>query len=411
MSQSDFGTIVPTTKSGSALATDLMSWRNALHSSHKGPTAPSYVATGLVWLDDAPDPLWLYKIYDGTSWITMLAIDSTNNVAWTVNPGEKERFPLAGGTANALTLTPAVAMTAYADMDVITFEAASNNSAAVTLNVSAVGAKAIRKMVGGADAALVAGDILDGVRYFATYDTAANAAAGAWILVNPSGSLLAVSTDAGATGGPDIEAFRDSASPAASDVGGRVLYTGRDSAGNKQTYAIDQMVITDPTSGSEDAKRVTRTVVAGTEADRHHIGAGAWMEGATGGDPGAGNFNAAQYQQNGAAIPFGRGFVSADQALVAGTNMITVAHGLGVVPATFMAHMKCVIAEQNYAVNDQCLAPYNDDTGATSICVMADATNLYFSSAPIPRLRNKSTGNVFSPTAANWRIVLKAFAP
>ncbi|GAA2821571.1 hypothetical protein EDC40_10353 [Aminobacter aminovorans] len=190
MSQSDFGTINPTAKSGSALATDLMAFRDALHSSHKGPTAPSYVVTGLVWLDDALDPLWLYKIYDGTSWITMFAVDSSTDRAWPINPGEKERFPLAGGTANALTLTPAVAMTAYADMDVLTFEAASSNSAAVTMNVSNIGAKAIRKMAAGADVALVAGDILDGVRYTANYDTAANAGAGAWVLVNePSATL------------------------------------------------------------------------------------------------------------------------------------------------------------------------------------------------------------------------------
>jgi hypothetical protein len=121
------------------------------------------------------------------------------------------------------------------------------------------------------------------------------------VLVNPTitGNVITTSTDAGATGGPDVEVYRDSASPAASDVIGRHLYTGRDSAANKQTYAVDQAVILDATSGSEDAKRVTRTVVAGTEADRFHVGAGAWMEGATGGDPGAGQFNATGLEVNG----------------------------------------------------------------------------------------------------------------
>lgn len=193
MSQSDFGTIDPDTKSGTALATDLMGWRDAVHSGNKGPTAPSYVTAGLRWIDDTLDPIWLYKLYDGTNWITLFAVDTTNNVAWTVNPGEKERFPLAGGTANALTLTPAVAMTAYADLDVVTFEAASNNSGAATLNISGTGAKAIRKMVAGSDVALVAGDILDGGRYILNYDTAANGAAGAWIIVGPPASSSTVS--------------------------------------------------------------------------------------------------------------------------------------------------------------------------------------------------------------------------
>jgi len=34
MAQYDFGTIDPNTKSGTALASDLNSWRNAVHSTH-----------------------------------------------------------------------------------------------------------------------------------------------------------------------------------------------------------------------------------------------------------------------------------------------------------------------------------------------------------------------------------------
>ena len=56
MSQSDFGTIDPNTKSGPTLATDLNTWRDALHSSHKGGSAPSYAAAGTVWLDDTSNP-------------------------------------------------------------------------------------------------------------------------------------------------------------------------------------------------------------------------------------------------------------------------------------------------------------------------------------------------------------------
>lgn len=93
------------------------------------------------------------------------------------------KFPLAGGTANALTLTPTVPLTAYVDDTVLTFEAKLDNSGAATLDVSGVGAKAIRKIVAGADDALVAGDIRVGGRYFLNYDAAANAGAGAWILV------------------------------------------------------------------------------------------------------------------------------------------------------------------------------------------------------------------------------------
>lgn len=184
MSQSDFGTINPLTKSGSGLATDLNNWRNAVHSNHKGGSEPSYKATGMTWLDDSADPIWIYKFYDGTTWIPLLEIDVTNNVAIPAGITSRLKFPNAGGTANALTLTPTVAIAAYADQDVVTFEAASNNSAAATLNISGVGAKAIRKIIGGADVALASGDLRAGGRYQVNYDSAANSAAGAWVLTS-----------------------------------------------------------------------------------------------------------------------------------------------------------------------------------------------------------------------------------
>lgn len=92
-------------------------------------------------------------------------------------------YPTAGGSANALTLTPATPSAAYATGDVWTFTAASSNTTAATLNISGLGAKAIRKISGGTDVALAAGDIAAAVRYTVTYDSAANSSAGAWILV------------------------------------------------------------------------------------------------------------------------------------------------------------------------------------------------------------------------------------
>lgn len=121
-----------------------------------------------------------------------------------------------------------------------------------------------------------------------------------------------------------------------------------------------------------------------------------------------GNVDATDYKKGGVLLPITQGFVSANQAVVAGSNLITVAHGLGAVPKLIFAHLKCTTAEQNYAVNDEVLVPYADDTGAAAINNIADATNVYFNGT-LPRLRNKTTGSVFTPTAANWRMVLKAF--
>ncbi len=76
------------------------------------------------------------------------------------------------------------------------------------------------------------------------------------------------SRNTGATGAPDFILYRNSASPAASDVLGRVRFTGEDSAGNEDAYAQIQAEIDDPASGSEDGTLAFHTVVAGTLAAR-----------------------------------------------------------------------------------------------------------------------------------------------
>lgn len=78
MSQSDFGTINPTTKSGTTLASDLNSWRDAVHTTHKGASRPSYVQAGMLWIDSTTDP-WLVKLYDGSQDITILKANASTH--------------------------------------------------------------------------------------------------------------------------------------------------------------------------------------------------------------------------------------------------------------------------------------------------------------------------------------------
>ena len=77
-------------------------------------------------------------------------------------------------------------------------------------------------------------------------------------------TIIITSTDAGATVGPTLDLYRDSASPLAGDIIGQVQFNGEDSAGNKQLYGRIYGVIDDPTSTSEDAHLVVETIVAGT---------------------------------------------------------------------------------------------------------------------------------------------------
>ena len=79
MSQFDFGTINPDTKSGSGLASDLNSWRDALHSMHRGSTRPTYAVQGMMWIDDTANP-WLIKMYSGTADTVLASFNPTTGV-------------------------------------------------------------------------------------------------------------------------------------------------------------------------------------------------------------------------------------------------------------------------------------------------------------------------------------------
>src|SRR5690606_24857863 len=66
------------------------------------------------------------------------------------------------GTADAITVTLASGFTAYATGQRFIFIPGGDNTGAVTTEVNAIGAKAIRKISAGSDVALVAGDIKEG---------------------------------------------------------------------------------------------------------------------------------------------------------------------------------------------------------------------------------------------------------
>lgn len=99
------------------------------------------------------------------------------------------------GTANAITLTSASTYQSLIDGIRLSFKPSADNSAATTLNLDSLGAKAIRKISGGTDVALSGGEILNGRRAEVVYDSTANAAAGAWILLNASGSYQPLDSD------------------------------------------------------------------------------------------------------------------------------------------------------------------------------------------------------------------------
>lgn len=84
------------------------------------------------------------------------------------------------------------------------------------------------------------------------------------VVIDDSNNLTISSTDAGSTEGPTFTIHRNSASPAASDTLGSILFDGEDSGGTQTTFAKIYAFLSDPTNGSEDGSLILQRVVAGT---------------------------------------------------------------------------------------------------------------------------------------------------
>lgn len=112
--------------------------KTALMNHHKGSTAPSYAAAGIIWLDDAATP-WLLKCYDGTDWITIGAVNATTN---TFTPYYGTAAPRMlnqatdTGSANAYAIAPSPAITAYVTGQIFTLKPANVNTGSSTLAVN-----------------------------------------------------------------------------------------------------------------------------------------------------------------------------------------------------------------------------------------------------------------------------------
>lgn len=121
------------------------------------------------------------------------------------------------------------------------------------------------------------------------------------IQVNAGGATL-TSTDAGATAGPKLDLYRNSATPADGDVLGSIEFNGKDESGNKDAYASIEARIADATGGTEDGEILFSTAFAGTKDARVVIGQGAQIGSPTGGDRGTGTLNATGIFVNNVAV-------------------------------------------------------------------------------------------------------------
>lgn len=241
------------------------------------------------------------------------------------------------GTADAITLSPTPAITSYTAGQRWSFVAEGNNTGAVTVDVSSLGTKAVQKF----GAALVSGDIETGDMVEIRYDGTQ------FQMISPSAALLnaaltdaanifianqtITSTDPGATAGPVIELFRDSALPADFDDMGELEFPGRNSTGGKVNYAKLGAEIQDATAGSEDGILRIATRIAGTFVNRFIFGEGMYTQNVTGGDQGADTINASGLFIDGVAVSTAGNLIgfqtftaSGTWTPTAGTNSVVV---------------------------------------------------------------------------------------
>lgn len=116
-------------------------------------------------------------------------------------------------------------------------------------------------------------------------------------------TITARSTDAGASDFSALIIDRFSASPAADDIIGSLVFRGRDNAANSTDYALIRGVIKDPIDTSEDSELHFRTATASVVSTSMTLGQGLQLGAPTGGDKGTGTLNATGLYVNNVAIP------------------------------------------------------------------------------------------------------------
>lgn len=147
MSQYNFGNLESPLAGTVFFNTHLEPWRDALHSQHSGTSRPSYAISGMLWLNTTTNP-WVLNMFDGTDDIALGTFNTSTNI-FTPSNVQTDWCGSAGGTANAITLTPSIVRTSYGTGDAFEFLITTTNTAeAVTANVSSLGNKNIKAFIG-----------------------------------------------------------------------------------------------------------------------------------------------------------------------------------------------------------------------------------------------------------------------
>jgi hypothetical protein len=88
---------------------------------------------------------------------------------------------------------------------------------------------------------------------------------------------------------------------------------------------------------------------------------------------------------------------------------LTINHGLPKAPRFVWLRLKCLTAEQGYAVGDLVhLSPFSVASGTDGVAVAANSTQIKVVLQTLPAVVNFSTNTPAVITAANWDLVVHA---
>lgn len=107
-------------------------------------------------------------------------------------------------------------------------------------------------------------------------------------------------------------------------------------------------------------------------------------------------------------------YISSEQVTTSG-NLVTVAHGLGVIPRFVIVVLRCKTAEGGYAVGEEIFqtiaTPVVTSTAQRGTIVSCDTSNVYLNTGAsgIGILSKSSPGTAMNITPANWRFEVRAW--
>lgn len=203
---------------------------------------------------------------------------------------------------------------------------------------------------------------------------------------------------------------RTDAHGAAADVGA-VEFIGKDGGGANETYAKILCHALDHLAATEDGRLDLHTVVAGTLAARAHLGAGFWMVGATGGDPGAGKINATDFLKNGASLALQSKYVSSDTTITNGAAH-TFTHGLGGAAELWLVEAVCQTGEFGYSAGDVIevarSADISGSNGGATVKKTSTTLVVNVGAQGLVAIQG-SGGGATTLTSANWKLRVTAW--